>query len=324
VLEGIFFFPVACYLGRYFYTLVVALVLRLHFPFLLALLTLAQTLLPGISAYPWLSCIPWVCHLICHGMMQPVQLEFMVHPFETRMASFSLAALLFISQYVVLDMFEDTVAQRSFHIIPSWVTGLSIVCGFEHFGLHAVYFGPLVVSLAVLFFELFTEDDQPHGEDEGGQVHQEDITQVDDAPVPSADVSANNGGVGLTAADGSCSVELENFVNDGNKKTTNTEVPQPGRKSITTTLLRRLGHVALSDDVQISRENSETEPRLRRQSSAEEIYSTAVPLAGYSAEDEREDMKMGGKHVPRRQPSRKTVAKTRRLGEKLHHAFLGT
>mmetsp|Transcript_31772 Transcript_31772/g.62439 ORF Transcript_31772/g.62439 Transcript_31772/m.62439 type:complete len:613 (-) Transcript_31772:148-1986(-) len=323
VSEGIFFFPVACYLGRYFYTLVVALALRLHFPFLLALLTLTQTLLPGISAYPWLSCIPWVFHLICHGMMQSSQIEFMAHPFESRIASFGLAGLLFLSQYLVLDKLEASVAHRCFQLVPSWVTGLSIVCGFEHFGLHAFFFSPLVVSLAILFFELMTEGDQLQVEDEDGRVHQEDSNQENDAPVPLTTASVNNGGVGLTgAAVGSSSAERENFADNVVRGANHSEMLQPSL--LNAAGLRKRRQVAASEDWTSSDNSSVVRLSplkrvLRRHTSAEDLHP-----AGYSAEDEQEDMPIEGKSSLRTQPSRKSLEKTRRLGEKLHHAFLGT
>lgn len=158
VIEGVFFYPFACYLVRYFYTLTVAFFL-LPFPFLLASLTLAQTLLPGISPYPWLACVPWVLHSVHRGIMQGSCWDL------------TLAAGLSISQFFVLGQLEYWAAQRSFKV-RSWVTGLSVVCGFERFGLHAFFLGPLVVSLAWLSFTLTSEG--ANEDDDGADEDDED------------------------------------------------------------------------------------------------------------------------------------------------------
>lgn len=152
VSEGVFFFPVACYLGRYFYTLSVGVLLDLHFPFLLALLTLLLTLIPGLSPYPWIASVPWVLQLVIYG--------YLAAGFE-----FAKAVILFISQWQVLAFLEVTAAQRSFSTAPSWVTGLSVVCGFERFGLHAFFLAPLLVSLVILSFHLIVEAQEENAEE---------------------------------------------------------------------------------------------------------------------------------------------------------------
>lgn len=181
VSEGVFFFPVACYLGRYFYTLSVGLLLDLDFSFLLALLTLLLTLIPGLSPYPWIASIPWVLQLAISGYLQT--------GFEV-----AKAIVLFISQWQVLAFLEVTAAQRSFSTAPSWVTGLSVVCGFERFGLHAFFLAPLLVSLVILSFHLIVEAQEENAEDfsksRSAQTSPVDGSpaRANSEPVPSSDV----------------------------------------------------------------------------------------------------------------------------------------
>jgi len=160
VTEGVFFFPVACYLGRYFYTLAIGLVLRLELPFLLALFTLLLTLIPGLSPYPWIASAPWILKLVILGYLE-IGFSASSDPWqEAEIWLFAKAAILFISQWQILAKLEVMAAQRSISLAPSWVTGLSVVCGFERFGLHAFFMAPLLVSLVILSFQLLSEANQ--------------------------------------------------------------------------------------------------------------------------------------------------------------------
>jgi len=128
VLEGVFFYPVVLSLGRFIHTLIAGFALRLRYPYLLAFLTFAQTGIPVLSAYPIASALPWIAYLVV----------------ERRVIT---AGLLAVLQYLVLATVEDYAVGESLQGIPSWITGLSIVLGFENFGLRAFIVGPLTVSI---------------------------------------------------------------------------------------------------------------------------------------------------------------------------------
>mmetsp|Transcript_55151 Transcript_55151/g.129121 ORF Transcript_55151/g.129121 Transcript_55151/m.129121 type:complete len:470 (+) Transcript_55151:127-1536(+) len=128
VLEGVFFYPVVLSLGRFVFTLMAGFSLYLRYPYLLAFLTFAQTGIPVLSAYPIASALPWMAYLIL----------------EQRLLA---ATVLAVLQYLVLATVEDYAVGESLQGIPSWITGLSIVLGFENFGLRAFIVGPLTVSI---------------------------------------------------------------------------------------------------------------------------------------------------------------------------------
>eukprot|EP00929_Paragymnodinium_shiwhaense_P006793 TRINITY_DN110751_c0_g1_i1.p1 TRINITY_DN110751_c0_g1~~TRINITY_DN110751_c0_g1_i1.p1 ORF type:complete len:519 (+),score=60.15 TRINITY_DN110751_c0_g1_i1:90-1646(+) len=135
VVRGCILYPVFLCLGRLLYTVFAGIVLRVHFPYLLACLTFSQTMLPIVSTYPIIAALPWISILASSGALDWNLFQ---------------AVALFISQYYVLGKVEEAMAGRSVRTLPSWVTGISVVLGFERFGLQAFIFGPLVVSLVIL------------------------------------------------------------------------------------------------------------------------------------------------------------------------------
>jgi len=138
IVEGVFFYPVALSVGRFIYTVAAGLLLGVPSPCLVAFLTFIQTLIPVFSAYPVVAALPWLVALALNGRVLT-------------------AAFFLASQYFVLGRLEEYAAFRTFTEIPPWVAGLSIVLGFERFGLEAFIIGPLIISLVILGHSLLMD-----------------------------------------------------------------------------------------------------------------------------------------------------------------------
>eukprot|EP00928_Gymnodinium_smaydae_P088019 TRINITY_DN72180_c0_g1_i1.p1 TRINITY_DN72180_c0_g1~~TRINITY_DN72180_c0_g1_i1.p1 ORF type:complete len:502 (+),score=103.88 TRINITY_DN72180_c0_g1_i1:154-1659(+) len=133
VLGGVFFYPMALALCRWFYTLLASCLLGIPFPFLLTYLTFLLTGVPVLSAYPLVAALPWIGGLTAAGDI-------------TR------ACLLAASQQFVLQMMSSRLLTSSSKIVPSYATGLSVVLGFERFGIQAFVIGPLTLSLLAMLY----------------------------------------------------------------------------------------------------------------------------------------------------------------------------
>mmetsp|Transcript_883 Transcript_883/g.2498 ORF Transcript_883/g.2498 Transcript_883/m.2498 type:complete len:575 (-) Transcript_883:120-1844(-) len=189
ILEGVFFFPILLCMGRFFYTLCVGLLLQLPFPVLIAVFTFLQSLIPIISAYPFLSCIPWVIYLVGFAVDS-----------STVVSGLSAAVLVF-SQYYILGYVEEFAANAMFTHTSGWIIGLSVVCGFEAFGVQAFFIGPLVISLVSFTSTCVSnmvhvdEDSASSGSESGEEV----VEEVREAQVPPAHGKLSTIGVALPA-----------------------------------------------------------------------------------------------------------------------------
>jgi len=165
VLAGVIVYPVALAFGRLFYTLPVCLVLGIPYPFLLTALTSLVTVVPLLSAYPVAAALPWVIGFAFSGRLLQ-------------------AVLLAAAQTVVLKMVEMFILDTSVGTVPSWVSALSVVLGFERFGIQALVIGPLVLSVLVLFYESMISSLGIKGDD------------ASDEPAPSAGTMNNERAMG--------------------------------------------------------------------------------------------------------------------------------
>lgn len=152
VLSGIFFYPVALAVLRLLYTLAACFVLSVPFKFLLTFLTFLLTAIPVLSMYPIATALPWIVAWAINGHL-------------------TYACLLFVSQQFVLGILETRLLNRSLSsVVPSWATGLSVVLGFERFGIQAFVVGPLALSLVIMAYRalaalLLEEEDDSSDEE---------------------------------------------------------------------------------------------------------------------------------------------------------------
>lgn len=133
ILGGVFFYPPALATCRLFFTFTVAQGLWLPYAALMAMLTCLVTFVPMLSAYPFVTALPWMVGRAVKG-------------------DYASALSLFLVQYFVLGSVEEYLlgAAGSGGPVPPWATGLAIVLGFERFGVQAFFLGPLTASMLFL------------------------------------------------------------------------------------------------------------------------------------------------------------------------------
>merc|ERR1711879_967658 len=125
--------------------------LRIPFPFLLTYLTFLLTAIPVISVYPVLAAVPWICGLMASG-------------------DYVTAVLLAASQQFLLAMMSKLLLDTSSKVVPAWATGLSVVLGFERFGIQAFVVGPLTLSVCMMLCQSSLKM-VPPADDEAEKMH---------------------------------------------------------------------------------------------------------------------------------------------------------
>jgi len=148
ILEGVFLYPVCLCLSRNLFVIVVWTfgLCRLPHPFIIGFLSWIITLTPLLSAHPEIVALPWTGYLYWS--------------FSSGSAEYSLwgvlvAVIFLLVFYTFAGTVDQYVASLSYKTIPAWVTGLSVLLGFEAWRLQAFIMGPLIVSIAVLVHDSF-------------------------------------------------------------------------------------------------------------------------------------------------------------------------